>query len=102
MALAGMAASSPPPIRLEAEPVGQAMRFQVVGEADRPLAARFTLHVESGAGNRSQNAGTARLVPGQRAVLTTVTVSLNGQPWRATLRVEPEGAAPYEQALRGD
>lgn len=101
MALFGMAAS-PPPIRLEAEPVGQAMRFQVVGEADAPVSARFTLHVESGAGNRSQNAGTARLVPGQRAILTTVTVSLNNQPWRATLHVEPEGGAAYEQKLQGD
>jgi hypothetical protein len=93
----GSGASAPIYVASEAVPGG--MRFQVVAAPQGRFQGSFALEVASG-GNQSRHQGTANLNAGERAVLSTVTIGASEQtPWRAHLRVEPVGAAAYEQVL---
>ena len=85
------------PIYLTTTAVEGGVRFQVVGAPAAAYRASFFLEV-NGEGNQSRHQGSAELQPGDRAVLSTVTVGVPPRgKWRARLRVEPAGAEPYEQ-----
>lgn len=87
------------PIYLSSQPVEGGMRFQVIGAPASRYEATFVLEVSS-SGNQSRHQGSASLEGGEHATLSSVTVGVSGNSeWRARLRVEPVGAAPYEQVL---
>ena len=96
------AGNGPAPIYLTTSPVEGGVRFQVIGAPSAAFQASFLLEV-NGEGNQSRHQGSAELQPGDRAILSTVTVGVpaRGQ-WRARLRVEPAGAEPYEQVMTSD
>lgn len=94
---AGGAPDGGAPIYLTASPVEGGVRFQVIGAPSAACRASFVLEV-NGESNQSRHQGSAELRPGDRAVLSTVTVGVPAQgQWRARLRVEPAGGEPYEQ-----
>jgi len=99
---AGGAGDKAAPITLTTSPVEGGIRFQVIGAPNATYQASFLLEVNS-EGNQSRHQGSAALQPGDRAILSTVTVGVpaRGQ-WRARLRVEPAGAEPYEQVATSD
>lgn|GEM_PF-7036890 len=87
------------PIYLVNERVEGGVRFQVIGAASAPYEASFSLEV-NGSGNHSRHQGSATLQAGDRVALSSVTVGVQpNAKWQARLRVEPAGAAPYEQIL---
>ena len=90
------------PIYLMTTPVDGGVKFQVIGAPSAAYQASFLFEV-NGEGNQSRHQGSAELHPGDRAILSTVTVGVpaRGQ-WRARLRVEPRGAEPYEQIATSD
>src|SRR3546814_16104031 len=70
------APASAAPIQLVAEPVGDGVRLQVVGDAASAVEARYSLDVTSDTAavkNRSTHRGPARLQPGNRGILITMT-----------------------------
>ena len=85
------------PIYLTAEPAGEGVRLQVIGAASHAYDASFLLEVTSGEGNRSNHHGSASLRPGERVVLSSITLgNVRQGGWQARLRVEPRGAPAYE------
>lgn len=87
------------PIVLTTETTASGVTVQVVGEAPEPFQAAYTLEVSSGmsGGNRSVQKGTARLSPGQRAVLLTAHLGGSaGVHWKARLHVHPASGGDYE------
>ena len=99
---AGGAGDGAAPIYLTASPVEGGVRFQVIGAPSVAYRASFLLEV-NGEGNQSRHQGSAELRAGDRAVLSTVTVGVPARgKWRARLRVEPQGAEPYEQVAAPD
>ena len=98
-ALAAPAAKPPPaPVHLVTEAVDNGVRITVVGRSATVYDARYALEVSGGAGNRSTQRGSVRLQPGKTSTMTTVTVATTpNAPWTARLKVEPAGAAPYEE-----
>ncbi|HEY9579063.1 MAG TPA: curli-like amyloid fiber formation chaperone CsgH [Rhizorhapis sp.] len=95
------APASAAPIQLVAEPVGDGVRLQVVGDAASAVEARYSLEVTSDAAagkNRSTQRGTARLQPGTRVILITMTLgNVSHGNWSAKLLVEPSTREPYQQ-----
>ncbi len=101
-AAAGQNSSGAAPIYVASEPVAGGIRFQVIAEPRERFEGSFSLEVTSD-GNHSRHQGTANLGSGQRAILSTVTVGVQPRTeWRARLRVEPTGAAAYEQVLASE
>ena len=85
------------PIYLATSPVEGGVKFQVIGAPSAAYQASFLLEV-NGESNHSRHQGSAELQPGDRAILSTVTVGVPERGrWRARLRVEPAGGEPYEQ-----
>jgi hypothetical protein len=89
------------PVRLDVQAAGEAVRIMVVGEAEAGFAGRYRLEVTTGANNRSTQSGTVRLMPGQRAILATVTVSVGQGQWEADLFVEPGDGIAYKLSQSG-
>ena len=90
------------PIYLTTQKVEGGVRFQVIGSPSTAYQASFLLEV-NGEGNQSRHQGSAQLLAGDRAVLSTVTVGVPPRAqWRARLRVEPQGADPYEQVVTSE
>ncbi|MDQ8757802.1 curli-like amyloid fiber formation chaperone CsgH [Sphingosinicella sp. LHD-64] len=93
------------PIQLVVEPRGDGVQLRVVGDSDHAVEATYTLEVASDAaagGNRTTQRGRANLQPGTPAALMTLTLgnAARGR-WTARLRVEPVGAAAYEEVRSG-
>jgi hypothetical protein len=87
------------PIRLVTEPAGDGVRIQVVGSADTPYEASYSLEAESGpqgGSNRSVTRSWVRLEPGVAVTLATVNLG-NAGKWTARLKVEPKDAPAYEE-----
>lgn len=87
------------PVNLVLDGKGEQARLLVVGESPVALTAHYELEASSGNGNRSVQAGTVRLLSGQRVVLVKLSMSGTSRTWAATLRVNHDGAS-YEQTLR--
>lgn len=97
--LAGVGASADDtrPIRLEAHADGGGVELRVIGEATEQVAARYSLEVSNGSGNRSRQSGHARLVPGAPIVLLRLRLANPAVPdWEAHLVVEPSDQESYE------
>ena len=100
--IAGAGAAGTAPIYLASERVEGGVRFQVIGAASAGYEASFSLEV-NGSGNHSRHQGSATLQAGDRVTLSSVTVGVQpNAKWQARLRVEPAGAAPYEQILASE
>src|SRR3546814_13795181 len=88
-------------IQFVAWPVGDGVSLQVVGDAASAVEARYSLEVTSDAAagkNRSTQRGTARLQPGTRVMLITMTLgNVSHGNWSAKLLVEPSTREPYQQ-----
>src|SRR3546814_8760427 len=73
----------------------------LVGDAASAVEARYSLEVTSDAAagkNRSTQRGTARLQPGTRVILITMTLgNVSHGNWSAKLLVEPSTREPYQQ-----
>jgi uncharacterized protein YhdP len=93
----GATADAPRPIRLETRADSGGVELRVIGEANNELAARYTLEVSNGAGNRSRQSGQARLVPGSAVLLLQLRLANSGSPdWEAHLVVHPAEGNPYQ------
>src|SRR3546814_20569993 len=70
------------------------------------VEARYSLEVTSDAAagkNRSTQRGTARLQPGTRVILITMTLgNVSHGNWSAKLLVEPSTREPYQQIRRSE
>jgi hypothetical protein len=87
------------PILLRAERVHDRVQVTVVAAPDASCAAEFELNVSAG-GNLSVHRGSARVVPGSSATLSSVAIGPSGEDeWRATLKVRILGGASYELSL---
>lgn len=84
------------PVRLVTEDRAGRLELRVVGQADRPIALTYSLEVTGGGGNRTRQRGDARLEPGQRVDLMTLTLGNSQAGWRARLSVQPETGEAYE------
>lgn len=94
------------PIQLVTESVGNGVRLIVVGDVTVPTEASYALEVSSdaaGGGNKSVQRGTARLVPGGKTRLMTLTLGNVGHgQWSATLSVDPKPGRLYREQIRSD
>lgn len=101
--IAALAGPQPaPPIVLETASVSDGVEVRVVGRANTPVNAVYTLEVSSGdSGNRSTQKGQVRLQPDREHVLIRLRMGSASAKWSARLRVEPEGQEPYEEVRSG-
>ena len=98
-AFAAPAAQTPlAPVHLMAKAVENGVRITVVGRSATAFEGRYALEVSGGHGNRSTQRGSVRLQPGVTSTMTAVTLATSpDSSWTARLKVEPAGAAPYEE-----
>lgn len=98
---AAAASKTEVPVRLVTEAVPNGVRITVVGRSASAYDAKYALEVSSsgsGSNNRSTQRGSVRLRPGVPVTMTTVVLGTSkAGGWTARLKVEPAGAAAYEE-----
>jgi hypothetical protein len=88
------------PIQVMTQPLPFGVQIEVVGDADRPVFARYTLAVTSGngGGNRSVQSGAAELTPGGKRSLLSLHLGRNAaDDWDALLTVELDDGTNYQE-----